>query len=159
MVKVDARGRERALLAGLARTLASPARRPLHLLIELNKQAAALAAGLPSALAAAKEAGAGPVDGDEALSAGADVPAFALSDEDNARVAEGYAALMKELITLGYEVLVADRGWWAAQEPFRSTEAALLDGTTIKSWSENLSRRGEVDLWAYIPQGDWKIKQ
>lgn len=164
IAKIDARGREAAVLAGMQNMLGSSSLKPKHLLIELNKQHAAAWMGLPSARKAAIAAGHATSEADAdawlhseaALVAGYDLLPFDLSAEDNAAVSASYVSLMKQLLSLGYEVLTADRGWWAAQDPFRPGPAyrdkPLSDGTTIESWADALNRRGEVDIWAYLPQ-------
>jgi hypothetical protein len=114
LIKIDARGREMDVLAGMVRTLASPAARPLNLLVEVNKQHAAAALGLASARKAAKEGGVKFPKGipeEEGLVAGfVGLGNVALTDQENAAVAERYVALVQLLLEAGYEVLVSDRG-------------------------------------------------
>ena len=122
LVKIDARGRELDVLAGMARVLASPALRPLNILVEVNKQHTAAVMGLSSARAAAKAAGVKfppGVPGAEGLVAGFGLPAFDLNDAENEAVAERYVALVQLLLDEGYEVLVSDRGAWRGRAAAR----------------------------------------
>ncbi len=63
---------------------------------------------------------------------------------------------MRALLTLGYEMLTADRGWWAAQDPF---DAANADGPatpgrpTLREWAGKVMRN-ELDVWFYLPADD-----
>lgn len=107
--------------------------------------------GLPSAVAAAKNAGTTSAD---VLVSGYDITQYALSEEDDKVVSKVFLNLAQGLLDLGYEFLVSDRGWWAAQEAFNptslgKTDGKLLDGTTLASWAEKISMRTEIDLWAY----------
>ncbi len=121
VAKIDARGREAAVLDGMARVLASPALRPRNLLIEVNKNHMAAVLGLPSARAAARAGGAVPGDtSDDALVRGYDTDEIVISDADNAVLADALVAIMTRLMKAGYEVLVSDRGWWAAQVSARA---------------------------------------
>jgi len=159
LAKVDARGREADVLKGMARVLASPALRPRNLLVEVNKNHMAAALGLPSALAAARSGGAAPGDaGDDALVRGYSLGDLAISDADNAVLAARLVDVMTTLLAAGYEVLVSDRGWWCAQAPFTAvnvdkTAPVVHDAdVTVEKWAEKLSKRGEVDIWAYVPE-------
>jgi hypothetical protein len=148
VAKLDARGREGAVLQGMAGLLGSASLRPRNLIIEVNKRHMTAAAALlsqGSGSAAALEA---------ALVAGSPgTEALELSEADNEAAAAKLVALVQQLLGYGYEVLVADRGWWAASDPWRDfnrdPSKPLSDGTTLKDWAAKLSQRGEVDIWAY----------
>ncbi len=62
-------------------------------------------------------------------------------------------SIVQQFLELGYEVLVADRGWWAAQDPWRAKNidrfVPLSDGTTLEAWALKFTLVGEVDIWAY----------
>ena len=113
--------------------------------------------GLPSAVEAAKNYGSKLAPGTsvaDVLVSGYDLSAFPLSDADNAIVSKTFLTLAQGLLDAGYELLVSDRGWWAAQESFnaenlRTTDGKLKDSTTLESWAEKVSQRTEIDLWAY----------
>ena len=75
-----------------------------------------------------------------------------ISDEENAQLSAELAELVRtRLVARGFEVLVADRGWWSAQAPFTAADQPAVDGMTIDEWAERLNRRSEVDIWAYLP--------
>jgi len=54
--------------------------------------------------------------------------------------------------------LVADRGWWAAQDPWRKKNIdrfkPLSDATTLEGWALKFTLVGEVDIWAYRLPGN-----
>ena len=96
---------------------------------------------------------------DKELSEGLGLPAFTLDEAENSSVADVYVGIVQQFLELGYEVLVADRGWWAAQDPWKpevhaqDAAARLPDGTSLQSWAAALTRRGAVDVWAYGGEG------
>lgn len=162
IAKIDARGREAAVLDGMKRLLSSPAHRPRNLLIEVNKKHIAAVLGLESAKAVSiKGAPAAAGDAfDDALVRGYSIfDEMTISDKDNIVLARYLMDTMTTLMTAGYEVLVSDRGWWCAQDPFRPSinldpKASLLHDQpmTLEVWADKLSRRNEVDIWAYVSE-------
>jgi len=154
LLKIDARGREVSALLSLQNILAS-SNAPLNVVLELNKQHSAVSMRLASAKAAA--AGAGielpelpdrPTD--EELVAGLRIPSFALTEDENVAVGAVYVGIVQQFLELGYEVLVADRGWWAAQDPWRQENLdsfkPLKEGITLDEWSIKFNMMGEVDI-------------
>jgi hypothetical protein len=172
LLKIDARGYEAKVLAGVRPLIA--AGRVLNMLVRVNKQHSAAALGLRSA-----------VDARTAWAAGRQTPQTTglldaamgheglgedrgckIGEEDNEMVsAHLVEQIVRPLLAAGFEMLVADRGWWAAQDPFRPPERRAdgewrkgtepgnertHDGATLESWSRALNRRGEVDLWFYL---------
>lgn len=117
IAKIDARGFEDNVLAGMANVLASDALRPRNLLIEVNKNHIAARLGLPSAAKAAREQAEvpGAAVTDDVLVSGFDLDSVDISDEDNAILAKHLIQIMQTLLRYGYEVLVSDRGWWSAR--------------------------------------------
>lgn len=161
IAKIDARGREAAVLEGMKFLLKSPTRRPRNLLVEVNKNHIAAVLGLPSAKAVPNKGETIVGDmSDDALVRGYSLSSdIIISDDDNLVIAQYLMDTMTTLMTAGYEVLVSDRGWWCAQDPFRppinlDPKAPLLHDTptSLESWADKLSRRGEVDLWAYVAE-------
>ena len=158
LLKIDARGREALALVGLQRLLTSSSP-PLNIVLELNKQHTALAMRLPSALEAAKGAGieVPKQPSDLELVQGLGLPAFTLSEADNQSVAEEFVGIVQQFLELGYEVLVADRGWWAAQDPWREVNLdkfkPLAEGVSLEDWGLKFNARGEVDICACLGGG------
>ena len=117
IAKIDARGYEDNVLAGMENMLANEALRPRNLLIEVNKNHIAARLGLASAAKAAREKAdvPGAAVTDDVLVSGYDLDDVNISDEDNAVLAKHLIKIMQTLLRQGYEVLVSDRGWWSAR--------------------------------------------
>ena len=153
LLKIDSRGWEAQALLSLQYTLTSP-NAPLNIVLELNKQHTALALRLPSALEAARGAGitVPSAPSAEELVRGLGLPAFQLTEADNQAVADEYVGIVQQFLELGYEVLVADRGWWAAQDPWREVNLdkykPLAEGLSLEDWAKKFNSRGEVDICA-----------
>ena len=155
LLKLDAAGREADVLEGAKELLDSG--RVLNVVIEINKQRMAIARGMASAKAAAENwrnvsAGDGEDWGEGEASAA--VPTAAASqdrglevtDAENVVLSAEIAAYVRALLARGYEVLSANRGWWAAQEPLGSKKA-----NPTEEWALNLGRHREVDIYAFLP--------
>jgi hypothetical protein len=144
-VKVDASGREFGVLRGMDGLLR--ARRALSVVVEVNKQHLLRALGLA-------EGGDAATPAEEPLTEPYDAAPhprrqLPITEAANAAVSARIAETARFMFAHGFQMLTADRGWWAAQDPYDNTTAAAV----IDEWSKKVMRHGELDLWFYLPAG------
>ena len=151
VVKVDASGREDDVLRGMSGMLAS--KRALSVIVEINKQHLARRFGLGT-LEGGGDASSIVRDATKGKN-GYDPAPFprqrlAISDGDNAILGSHIAGLVRSMFAHGYEMLTADRGWWAAQDPYNAATDAQ-DPSVLDTWAQKVMKHGEMDLWFYLP--------